>query len=175
MFSHWAYILIGDNDTGKTSFQRYIISKLCNIDYQKLPANKVRNLVHPHATKSLNTIFTCNRSFQENLSEYKNVQYYFKNFFEDADICILSSHASGNCIEQIQQMIEQLSMRCYNIAAVFWSNCYNEKVQTISRLTWQERLWIDNPERKKQEDIDAQLKRIADEFSEMLINRSHTW
>jgi hypothetical protein len=33
MFSYWAYILIGNNETGKTSFQRYLVSDLCNKQY----------------------------------------------------------------------------------------------------------------------------------------------
>ena len=37
MLSYWAYILIGNNDTGKTSFQKYLVSDLCISDTEASP------------------------------------------------------------------------------------------------------------------------------------------
>ena len=81
MFSSWAYILIGNNDTGKTSFQRNLVSHLCGKAYTRLPTNTVKYITHPRAPQGFTKIFTCNRSFQEKLSEYKSIHFYFKHFF----------------------------------------------------------------------------------------------
>jgi hypothetical protein len=43
MISNWAYILIGDNDTGKTTFQKHLLEILCGQSYDRLP----RNIVGP--------------------------------------------------------------------------------------------------------------------------------
>src|SRR5208282_1268449 len=114
MFSYWAYILVGNNETGKTSFQRNLVSHLCGKRYSRLPLNIVKNVTHPRAPQGLKTIFTANRSFQEKLSTYQSVDNYFKHFFEDADICLLSSHTSGKAKQHIDEMIQHLKRRYYN-------------------------------------------------------------
>src|SRR6266478_589014 len=81
MFSHWAYILIGQNDTGKTTFQRHIAFHLCGVRYSRLPSNVVNTITHPRCPKGLKTLFTSNRSFQEKKSIYKSVENYFTHFF----------------------------------------------------------------------------------------------
>ena len=172
MFSSWAYILIGDNDTGKTSFQRNLVAELCNEHYERLPRNVVKTISHPRAPRKLATIFTCNRSYQEKLDEYQSVENYFENFFKDADICFLSSHTHGDSYEHAEKMIQQLQLRCYNVAGIFWSNGFDADAQQISSLPWQERLWIDNPLLENQSEVPAQLKHVAREFAELLIERS---
>lgn len=173
MFSNWSYILIGDNNTGKTSFQRFLVEALCQETYARLPRNIVKNINHPRAPKSLNTLFTANRSFQEKRDEYINPKNYIKNFFKDADICILSSHSHGSSLQDVQIMIEELRSRIYNVAGVFWSNDYGPESRAISALHWQERLWVDNPILQNEEAIQSQIKKQAYEFAEILISRSH--
>ena len=51
MLSYWAYILIGDNDTGKTGFQKYLVSELCGRRYKRLRRNLVRGH-HPSSDAS---------------------------------------------------------------------------------------------------------------------------
>lgn len=174
MFSNWAYILIGDNNTGKTSFQKYLVEALCQETYTRLPRNIVKNITHPRAPKGLNTLFTANRSFQEKRVEYINPKNYIKNFFKDADICILSSHSHGSSIQDVQIMMEELKSRMYNVAGVFWSNDYSQESSEISKLHWQERLWINNPTLQNEEAIANQLRNVAYRFSEMLISRAHS-
>lgn len=173
MFSNWAYILIGDNNTGKTSFQRYLVEVLCQESYSRLPRNVVKDIVHPRAPKKLKTLFTANRSYQEKQSEYLNPKNYINNFFKDADICILSSHSHGTSIQDVQVMFDELKLRAYNVAGVFWSNDYGIDAQRISALPWQERLWIENPHRENEVSISNQIKSQAYEFAEMLIARAH--
>ena len=173
MFSSWAYILIGDNDTGKTSFQRYLVEFLCNQIYKRLRTNKTRQITHPRAPRKLETLFTANRSYQEKIGEYKSVQNYVDNYVDDADICVLSSHAHGNCIDDVREMITLLSARGYNVAGVFWSNAFDNSSQAISRdLPWRERLWVENPIVDSQKSALLQIKRQAAEFAELLIERA---
>jgi hypothetical protein len=171
MISHWAYILVGDNDTGKTSFQRFLLEALCNLKYQKLPINIVRNIAHPRAPRHFTTLFTANRSYQEKESIYGSVSGYFKNHFKDADVCVLSSHAHTPCIADISSMIDELHGRTYNVAGVFWSNSFGKSGKEISKLSWQERLWIENPPKTGTEKIAAQIRERANMFADLLLER----
>jgi hypothetical protein len=134
VFSHWAYILIGENNTGKTSFQKNLVSHLCDKRYERLPRNTVMDITHPRAPKAFATIFTCNRSFQEKRSEYKSIANYFKRFFRDADVCVLSSHTHGESAQEIAEVIQALKRRCYDVAGVFWSNSFDGKAREITLL-----------------------------------------
>jgi len=171
MFSYWSYILIGNNDTGKTSFQRNLLWHLCGQRFGRLPTNIVTSISHPRATKSLGTIFTCNRSFQEKRLKYKSIRYYFKRFFKDADICVLSSHTHRSESE-IAEMIQELKQRCYNVAGVFWSNAFDDDARQIAMLPWTELLWVENPIVRDRERMAEQLDEIAKHFSELLIARA---
>jgi len=171
MFSRWAYILIGNNNTGKTAFQKHLLWYLCGQRYDRLPRNIINNITHPRAPRALATIFTCNRSFQENLNEYRSVELYFQQFFRDADICILSSHVRAAAL-QIGEMVQNLKRRYYNVAGVFWSNAADEETREIALLPWNETLWIDNPILTDQMQINLQLEQIARHFTDFLIGRS---
>lgn len=173
MFSNWAFILVGDNNTGKTSFQRFLVEALCGEEYDRLPRNIIKNINHPRAPKKLQTLFTMNRSYQEKLDEYQSIENYFATFFNDADICILSSHSHPPSIQHIQKMMTELYARSYNVAGVFWSNDFGKDAKNISLLSWQERLWIENPHLENQENISEQIKKQAYEFAEILIARAH--
>ena len=172
MISNWAYILIGDNDTGKTTFQKHLLEILCGQSYDRLPRNIVRSITNARAPRKFETLFTANRSYQENSKEYGSVAGYFRKSFKDADVCILSSHSHGKSIDDVRQMIEALSARAYNVAGVFWSNNYGKDSQEISKLQWQERLWISNPFKKDPDVISSQIYNRASAFSEMLIEKS---
>lgn len=173
MFSSWAYILVGDNNTGKTSFQRFLVEALCDERYDRLPRNIVKNINHPRAPKKLKTLFTINRSYQEKMDEYGSVENYFASFFQDADICILSSHSHPPSIQHTQEMMAELASRGYNVAGVFWSNNFGADAKQISTLPWQERLWIENPHLDEAEAIATQIKKQAYEFAEILVARAY--
>ena len=173
MFSSWAFILVGDNNTGKTSFQRFLVDALCGLQYDRLPRNIVKEINHPRAPKKLKTLFTTNRSYQEKMDEYQSVENYFNSFFQDADICILSSHSHLSSILHIQQMMSELAARAYNVAGVFWSNDFGVDAKQISALPWQERLWIENPHLEDDGKISEQIKKQAYEFSEILVSRAY--
>jgi hypothetical protein len=171
MFSYWAYVLVGEDETGKTTFQRNLIRFLCGQQYNRLPSNVVNGITHPRCPRGLETLFTANRSFQEKKSKYKSIENYFAHFFKDADLCFLSSHSRQ---QDVAEIIRQLRRRCFNVAGVFWSNAYREEEQEIVALPWTEVLWIHNPPLRPAPEIDDQLMRIAQEFCEMLISRAQS-
>ncbi len=171
MLSYWAYILIGDNDTGKTGFQKSLVSELCNQQYQRLPRNMVQDITHPRMPRGVATLSTMNRSYQE-VEEYGDVANFFQKYFMEADICILSSHTHNPAINQLREMIRELKLRAYNVAVVFFSNGYNNDAAEISLLDWDERLWLDNPKVDTETEIQSQIEQLAKEFAQILVARA---
>lgn len=171
MIKRTAYILIGDDRTGKTSFQKYLIFHLCGVDkFAKLNTNLVHGIVHPESPRKLKTLFTINRSIQEKMSEYQSIGNYFDNYFKDADICVLSSHSSGNCINDIEEMIEILKSKYYNVEAVFFTNHQNQQTAEISKLNWDSRNVIQNP--YNEEKWEEQLEYGAKIFGDLMIRQA---
>ena len=173
MHSYWAYILVGDNDTGKTTFQKYLVSHLCGQQpYQRLPSNLHKDIKHARVPRGISTLSTMGRSFQENIEKYRDIENFFANHFETADICVLSSHARGRAIDHVREMIRQLKLRAYNVAGVFFSNRYNNPTAEISLLHWDERLWLENQPADSDDLIERRIARLAHEFAQMLIARA---
>lgn len=172
MFSYWTYILVGRNATGKTTFQRHLVYHLCGRRLQRLRRNVVNNITHPRAPRTLLTLFTSNRSYQEKETQYKTVPNYFHRFFTEADVCILSSHTQDPARRRIAEMIRELRRRCYNVAGVFLSNAWDDEAREIATLRWDEVLWIDNPLRESSRVIDEQLDGIARQFSDLILARA---
>lgn len=97
---------------------------------------------------------------------------FFRNHFKEADICILSSHAHKPAIDHVRDMIRESRLRAYNVAAVFFSNGYDDDAAEISLLYWHERLWLDNPPVDSDAAIQSQIARLANEFAHLLIARA---
>jgi hypothetical protein len=175
VISYWSFVLIGNNGTGKTSFQKRLVSELCDKPYQRLPRNCLSDITHPRMPRGVETISTMNRSYQEKMDEYGDVPNFFSRFFREASICVLSSHTHGAAINHLRDMIVELRLRSYNVAAVFFSNGYDNDAEQISLLDWDERLWIDNPPQRSEGRFQTQIARLAGEFSELLIARAVNW
>jgi hypothetical protein len=173
MFSYWAYILIGNNDSGKTTFQKRLAHLLCGKerDLPRLDSNVLWPIVHPRMPKGFVSMFLIGRSYQERLSDWGDVPSFFQTQFKEASICILSSHTDGACQGHIGEMLEHLRSRRYNVAGVFFSNAFNAAAKKIALLDWDERLWVDNPNVESNR-FDEQISRRASEFVEMLVARS---
>lgn len=170
MIAKTAYILIGDNNTGKTTFQKWLIWHLCHDDkFNKLNTNLVHQIKHRDAPRKLKTLFTMNRSMQEKMDVYETVANYFFTHFKDADVCILSSHSHRPCIDDIRSMIENLNERYYNTSVVFFSNHLNINSEEISQLNWQDRIFIENPIAKNWDD---QINNGAKYLAETIIKKA---
>jgi len=178
MLSYWAYILIGSNNTGKTSFQKHLIAELCGSERKNLYSNTIHPIVPPHLPPGVAEISVMNSSHQEQ-KKYKNVIDFFQDEkgFKPAEICILSSRAEVPAAKHMSDMITELRYRAYNISAVFFSNKCREYAKEISLLDWDERLWLDNPELKPKSktEIDAQIEQLAKGFAQFLIARARLY
>ena len=170
LLSKWVYVLIGDDKTGKTSFQKKLAKMLCGENYKSLPRNRLFKIYGQNMEDNDLKIFFSNRSIQE---QNLNAHDYFEKEFQDADVAILSSHL---VLEDIKQIIDESHLRYYNVGGVFWTNSIiynNELNQKISLLNWNERFVIDNPiiDNYDNDLICKNIEKQAAKFLNMLIKR----
>jgi hypothetical protein len=169
MLSKWVYILLGNDRTGKTTFQKEVIRNLTSQKYDRLDCNKEFGINTQIGKTQNSEIFIMNRSFQEKRDVYLNVNHYFVNFFLNKPICILSSHLD---INDISEMIMQSKKRFYNVCGVFFSNSIdnnpNENAD-IACLDWDEKYYIENPISETKWEF--YLERNAFDFSGSIIRK----
>ena len=170
MFSNWIYILVADDQSGKTTFQKRLIFYLCGYEYDRLPSNVSHKIMWPKCAQGMPSVFMMGRSLQER--DYQNPAHYFENHLKEEDpVCILSSHATG-CENDVQGMIHEARKRLYNVGGVFFENNYDVVGhEKLAFLDWDERLWIANPA----VDDDAwqyQIENEAKKFAEFLMARA---
>ncbi len=173
------FILIGDDRTGKTTLQKFLIDRLCGLNYERLPVNELFKITHPKIQRKHQSISFGNRSYQEKIKEYQTVDNYFQNDFKPADIAFISSHL---VVSHIQQMIANGRNMFYNVNGIFWTNSIDSNKaenSTISSLEWNERFVIENPliinppsEEEKEQLIQTQLAQIADNIVALIVNRT---
>ncbi len=167
------FVLIGDDQTGKTTLQKILIDKICQKDYYtRLDTDLCFDIVHPEIKRKYKTISFANRSYQEKKEKYyKSVDNYFQTFFKDADIAFISSHLVES---DIREMIGHGRRLFFNVIGVFWENSINVSHRNgdISLLDWNERLVIENSIVEGDEQIRNQLNRIADSIVILIINRT---
>ncbi|HNU61731.1 MAG TPA: hypothetical protein PKL04_05995 [Methanofastidiosum sp.] len=165
----WAYILIGDNNTGKTLFQKEIIYLLTSYQYERLECN-IDFIVSINSLRS-KTLFVMSRSFQEKHSEYITVSNYFENYFKPCDICILSSHLIRTDIESF---IIECKKRYYNICGVFWENSISKNESDnslISSLDWNKRIIIENNITENRDTYISNIKKSSVEFCNYILTQ----
>ncbi len=172
MKSKIAFILLGEDCTGKTILQKKLISYLTDKGvYEKLPRNQVFHITHKSIPKIFNTISFMNRSYQENIQEYVSIDNFFENFFKNADIAILSSHLISRDIER---MIYCLKVRFFNVVGVFFSNSLEQNYienSIISQLNWNERVILEN-NIVSPEWVDSQLCKSSLDFLSYIIEKT---
>jgi hypothetical protein len=167
-----AFIFIGDDLTGKTKVQKYLIDRLCGYNYEKMPINREGLIIHPEIKRKYLDVSFMNRSYQEKKDLYGSLDIFFTDYFKECDIVFLSSHLS---IEDLDLMVHQLHIRYYNVAGVFWSNSIAaapDLNSRISSLNWDERFVVENPHRGNDAEIEKQLDRIAESIMTLLIKRT---
>jgi hypothetical protein len=167
--SKWLFILIGNDQTGKTILQKEILKRLTTENRDdRLDCNLEFEITHPHIKRKIRTFFIGNRSYQEKSDDYGSVEDYYRNQFGDADIAIISSHLN---IDDVRRMISEGHKRFYNVIGVAFTNSIASSPsenQGIADLNWDERWIANNP---LAEIWKGQLEAIADEFVQMLISR----
>jgi hypothetical protein len=179
MLSRWIYILVGNNGTGKTTFQRRLVFHLCGQQIIRLDRNRLFEVTCPNSPRRFKSLFTMSRSYQENEEEYLSVRNYFVQCFRDADVCILSSWATVNgatTINDVKEMMQEGWRRTYNVGGVFFTNCATPNTEDIAQLSWDERFLLDNPTTPDKSKQDVQLDCLARGFGELLVRRAlHHW
>jgi len=166
------FILIGNDQTGKTILQKLLIKRICGHAYARLPTNQFFTIEHVEIKRKYVDIFFGNRSYQEKLSEYTSVNNYFLNHFQQADIAFISSHL---VLADIRQMIALGRSLFYNITGIFWTNSIEinaELNSQISILDWDERLIVTNPFCDQTDQVQNQLELIPDNIVALIINKT---
>ena len=139
---HQAYVLLGNNNTGKTTFQKNLIEFLTGQKYERLDCNKTFEF--RNANGEVKGIFVMSRSFQEKTDLYVDIENYFNRFFIEKEYAILSSHLETI---DICELIKQLKKKWYNVNAVFFLNSLeNDRMdnKNISLLDWDSRIVVQN-------------------------------
>jgi archaellum biogenesis ATPase FlaH len=113
------FIIIGNNNSGKTTLQKELIKGLCGLTYKKLEVNLSFDITYSEISKKYNKVSCGSRSYQEKKSSYKSVEEYFEKHFNNQDIAFISSHL---VIDDIEKMILEGNKRFYNVYAIFMSN-----------------------------------------------------
>lgn len=176
--ARWIFVLVGNDGTGKTTFQKCLIRILTEENRDvRLDCNLRFDITHDNFPRKIRTLFIANRSLQEKMpDDYKSVDDYFDNHFKQADVCLISSHLVEEDIAKIVQRCHRLF---YNACAVFFSNsvgAHANENTLISELNWDDRWQIENP--LIDEDEEARVRQIdaaARSFVQMLIERTRGW
>jgi len=171
MLSKWVYILIGNDLTGKTTFQKELLTELCGKPFKDRLACNIVWDIDAKFNSRLKNIFLINRSLQEKDFNDK-VADYFTTSFHDADICILSSHLKK---QDIEDAISECHKRYYNVGGVFWENSiYNDPVtnKEIASLNWDERFVLPNTFQTESDLWQKQISGLAKEFCTLLLERA---
>lgn len=165
------FVLIGNDKTGKTTFQKRLIEKLHGITYTKLECNNAYNVKPELIDNKHLKISYANRSYQEKSGDYGGtVDNYFAKHFNPMDIAVISSHLDRNDVEDILRNGKQ---KFYNVIGVFFTNSImiNPDINAdISALNWDERLIVENPFASGSL-IDKQIDENADSFAKILVSR----
>jgi hypothetical protein len=123
MFSYWAYVLVGENDTGKTTFQRHLVHYINGRLYENLPSNRAKTIRSNRFPRAFGKLFIAGRSYEELGRKYKTLEDYFERAFKQVEICFLSTHSERDIAGE---MIRHLRRRGYNVGGVFWSNSWRQ-------------------------------------------------
>jgi hypothetical protein len=183
--SKWMFILIGDNNTGKTTVQKVLVELLNGGQYKRLPSNVSHDLMPPFFfLGKCRKVFVAGRSYQELKGKppdkiYTSVKEYFENRLDVAepnvDVGFMASHLSPS---DIDEMLREAHRRFWNVCGIFFSNSisiHGPQNAEISALLWDERWFVENPRTDHAETQDRQLRKVAETIVEMFIERARGW
>lgn len=195
--SKWMFLLIGDNETGKTTIQKALIELLNGGVYDRLPSNQAYDVTHPCFLKKCRRFFVGGRSYQELLTKdentnkgentYTSVEQYFERRIDPAvlptipavppnvDLGFIASHLDGIVIDE---MIRHAHRRFWNVGGIFLTNSLAANPQVnaaISELPWDERWVAENAPSYDSGTQNRQLRRVAEAIVQLLIERTRGW
>lgn len=173
----WIFVLIGNDKTGKTTFQKHLVKMLSGeCRDARLDCNLFLQINHPNFIRKIETLSVGNRSIQERIPDaYLSIDDYFDNHFKDADLCIIATHISE---KDVVDILANCHKRFYNVCGVFFTNSISQDRAgnaEISKLNWDERWQVINPHTEIESEQTSQLKNAAASFVQILIDRVQSW
>jgi len=170
MLKYWAYVLVSDDRTGKTTLQKEILLRLCGIDnFRRLDSNQEYRISNVLMPSSVKTLYLIGRSYDEQGVTASN---HYSLSFHTSDIVFLSFHAKITNVPEIAKLFQLLRADFYNVSGVFFQNCQTTAAREIARLNWDEVIWLNNPLLKNTDDAPSQLRDIGTRFSRFLVDRA---
>jgi len=173
MIAKQAYIIVGNDRTGKTTLQKRLVKHLCNVEVKKLNTNKLYEVTHPMAPKQLYDISLMNRSFQEKLNEYGSIKEYFINHFAKADVVILSSHLISS---DVQEILYEARKLFFNVNLVLLENSLETESELLEKITnwpeWKSIIVLPNPITTNEAEIETQLDNAASLLTANIIDNA---
>jgi predicted ATP-dependent endonuclease of OLD family len=178
--SRWLFILIGNNETGKTTVQK-VLELLNGRVYEKLPSNRAHDVTHPYSLRKCRRFFVAGRSYQElkDKGEYTSVKEYFEVKLDpagaDVDLGFMSSHLDHDAV---REMLLEAHKRFWNVCGIFFTNSISinrPENAEISALCWDERWFAENCRTDDPEAQNRQLRHVAEAMVQMFIERAHGW
>ena len=79
--SKWTFILIGNDETGKTTIQKALVELLNGTAYERLHSNRTYEVTHQYFLRKCHKFFVAGRSYQElkdKPDQYTSVEEYFE-------------------------------------------------------------------------------------------------
>ncbi|TGM97301.1 hypothetical protein [Leptospira dzoumogneensis] len=168
----YSYILLGNGDIGKTTFQKYLLEIVAGKSYTKLSTGRVHSICLRSGLKNYEKIFVLGRSWQEIKERFRKVADLFTRSEggDESDIAILSSHLVA---QDIMDIINEAKLNLYKCIGVVFSNAYEKsetKFKDILELPWTEIVRIENPT-VQDESWKENLFNEAIEFSNYILNK----
>ncbi|PJZ23960.1 hypothetical protein CH352_00890 [Leptospira hartskeerlii] len=168
----YCYILVGNGDVGKTTFQKYFLEIIAGKSYERLSTGYIHDISLKSSLKNYENIFVLGRSWQEINKRFKNASEIFNRTEAGVkpEIAILSSHI---ILQDILALINEAKLNLYNCICVVFSNAYEKseiKFKDILELPWTEVFQIENPI-VEDESWKENLFREAIEFSSYILNK----
>jgi len=80
--SRWMFVLIGNDETGKTTIQKALIELLNGRVYDALPSNQAYDVTHSYSLRKCRRFFVHGRSYQELLAKGENAYASVEQYFE---------------------------------------------------------------------------------------------
>ncbi len=112
------YILLGDDKSGKTTFQKYLIEELLGIKYDRMQSDLLINIGHTKC--KYHSIYFIGRSIQERDKVHQNIKKHVNQVMQYQDACFFfSSHL---VYDDIIKLFNSIKVWTDNITFIYLTN-----------------------------------------------------
>ena len=128
------YILLGDDKSGKTTFQKYLIEELLGIKYSRMQSDLVLDVRHTKCKYPY--IYFIGRSIQERNKVHENIEKHVNQVMQCEDTCFfLSSHIV--VYDDIRKLVSAIKAWTDNITFIY---LINNKYTFLNKLVKETRV-----------------------------------